>query len=697
MGFGAFAAGFAEGFVDQTLSDRDRRLAQEDQLVQLGLASSMRQHEERTKREQAHREMYSQATQLAQQLNLVGEEALIFSQLNLRGGNVDKVISDIQSGTIQPISSTQMVRPTTDSPEAIDQQMMESGMADPSMVGAPEAQPEQEQRGGFWSDFLATEAGRDRRVQQGIDTRLEAVGIDPSAPSFTPPTPTSQLVMGGDTSTLVPLADITDMQTLERAFAIAETVPNVSDQYINGLINLGEIISYQGEMDELGKFIDGAKTPNELVISLTRAQEEGASEKTVQSIQSILSAVQASGFEAPTNQGEWLRQRSIAAATNDTDKLRFLNSLAPVFARTSELQLLSVGGQAVSATTEFSDGEIVYRSIQTGELIEGQPTVLPPAAREDRAALLRDLRPQAQAVRQQQQLVLGLAESALDLSNLLAENPAAATTVARGLGTVLQFGREVETIFSVANDMLSDSESISERELSAKLRQEGLLRGNETLESLANSFAVEDFVGASGVQLEQASRAYQAQLIILAMRAGAAEGQSGRALTNSLFTRLTDFIARATTEQQLNRNMSTYLSDLYRDLELLEKGLSRDNLQVQDYTREYGVSPFELTTAATLISESERLREAVARFNIPVDITQPETTSAPTAEPEPTTAPTQTQQTESEPEAPTENRSRPFRVTPEQAASDFFQGFPEGTLVQTMTDTSGNIIVVPAQ
>lgn len=617
MGFGAFTAGFAEGFVDQTLSDRDRRLKQEDQLVQLGLASSMRQHEERTKKEQGHREMYSRATQLAQQLNLVGKESVIYNQLLLRGGNIDKVISDFQSGTLQPIPSTDMVRPTTDSTEAIDQQMMESGMTDLGMVGAPEPQTEQEQRGGFWSDVFATETGRKRRVDEQIAKQLELMGRDPNATPFNPPPPTRQLIMGGDTSNLIPLPNITNRAELERAAGIAAATPSVSAGYMAGLQRLELVLGEQESRAEFNTYLGGAKDEKGLAIAIASALAADASPETIENLKSVLEAVRTFGFEAPQNQSEWISRVNVASATGDTAELRFLTSVRNLYVSSDEPVLLSVEGRAVNAVPTLQpDGKLVYVNTFTGEMVEGG-IELPSETREAIIKFNQQIASEVQSVQELRGLTLGFFDMAYDFQLFFEANPAAATATARLVSGVDQAVREANTILGVTRSFLGQNESVSEGQLQAQLTREGILKEGETLEGLANSFSTEDLIGANAAQLAEASRAYQAKLIIMAMRAGAAEGQSGRALTNSLFERLTQFIGFARTPEEFNAQMGPYLDNMYRGLVRDENDLvNTSSGKVFGFISAYGVNPLQYRTVDEIIEQDERLLEAANIFGI---------------------------------------------------------------------------------
>lgn len=606
MGFGAFTAGFAEGFVDQTLSDRDRRLEQEDKLVQLGLASSMRQHEERTKREQGHREMYATASTLARQLNLVGEESVIYNQLRVRDGDEDKVIRDIQSGTLQPISSTDMVRPAT------DEQMMQAGMTDLGTVGAPEAQPEQEQRGGFWSDVFATETGRDRRVQTRTADLLEAAGIDPDATPFNPPPATSQLIMGGDTSNFIPVAEITNREELETASAIANATENADSRYMQQLNAVGEVIQEQERQEEFNTYLGGAKTEQELTAVIARAQEAGASPETIRKLENVLAAVRTSEFNAPENQRDWFVQRNRAMMLGDEVKLSFLEQMRPSYVGRGSSFAVVIDGQVENVTETFKDGNIELVYTNTGEPALEGARELTQSERTELINVVNAVSDDVAEVQEQAAFLMRVGENAFKISELYRENPTVATSVAGAVSSLVDIGREAGALLSVVESIMDGRDSITQEQLEAELVERGELESGETLDSLAEQLTD----GGSLISMAQAVKAFDAKILILTMNVGTAEGQTGRAFTNSMFNIMNEFNRIAKTGPDFDKIMGDYLSGLWREA-LKAEGFVINSPRMKNFYRLNGFKP-DLGLNINSLLLSPQAAKAAERFNLPV-------------------------------------------------------------------------------
>ena len=122
--------------------------------------------------------------------------------------------------------------------------------------------------------------------------------------------------------------------------------------------------------------------------------------------------------------------------------------------------------------------------------------------------------------------------------------------------------REVNTFASVAGDILADRESITLNEYQTALRDRGLLAPGQTLESLANQ-GPEDILslGNTTERVARQTAIFNAKILLMAFRSGGLEGQSGQAMSNKDFDRLSTMINASSDADTFSAALVSYVND----------------------------------------------------------------------------------------------------------------------------------------
>lgn len=180
-----------------------------------------------------------------------------------------------------------------------------------------------------------------------------------------------------------------------------------------------------------------------------------------------------------------------------------------------------------------------------------------------------------------------------EILEITTKNPAAKTKVAAGLATIKSLGREATTFISVAEQMLKKSKTgeITIQQYEAELRKKGLLSKDEDLNGLA-AFNL----GGQLDEIANDNRRLQAKLILMGFRVGGLEGQTGNALSNKDFERLSTVINSS--PATFEKNLVSYISG-HVDAAKDARDMIENNTDYQAHISAYTVQPFDMDKVTT--------------------------------------------------------------------------------------------------
>jgi hypothetical protein len=177
-----------------------------------------------------------------------------------------------------------------------------------------------------------------------------------------------------------------------------------------------------------------------------------------------------------------------------------------------------------------------------------------------------------------------------DTLALVDSEPRALTWVADQVKKLVGGVREVNTALGVAKELLGNDPNATIRipTLENALRDRGLLAEGQTLESVANQDP------SKIANLAQARAALDAKLTLLTFRTGAMEGQSGNAMSNKDFERLTTIVRSTSGPEGFKSNLTNYVRGLVYKQEDLAAQLNSDTVgEAAEFKRTYGYRPVE--------------------------------------------------------------------------------------------------------
>ena len=179
-----------------------------------------------------------------------------------------------------------------------------------------------------------------------------------------------------------------------------------------------------------------------------------------------------------------------------------------------------------------------------------------------------------------------------EILQITTKTPAAKTKMASILGTIKSAGREATTLISATEQLLkSKGGSVTETELNAHLRAKGLLAEGEDLNGLS-AFNL----GGGLDEIANDNRRLQAKLILMGFRVGGLEGQTGNALSNKDFERLSTVINSS--PATFEANLVDYIQG-HVDTAVDARDSILKSTKYQSHMEMYQVQPFAIDKVTT--------------------------------------------------------------------------------------------------
>jgi len=149
-----------------------------------------------------------------------------------------------------------------------------------------------------------------------------------------------------------------------------------------------------------------------------------------------------------------------------------------------------------------------------------------------------------------------------DLVTIVQDEPRVLTTMANVAAGGVSFIRELNTAVSIAEDLMGSGEQISLTDYERELRNGGFLREGESLTSLAST-SREDILslGSETERIARQTRIFNAKILLMAFRSGGLEGQTGQAMSNKDFERLSIMINASSDADTFSTALVSYVND----------------------------------------------------------------------------------------------------------------------------------------
>lgn len=304
-------------------------------------------------------------------------------------------------------------------------------------------------------------------------------------------------------------------------------------------------------------------------------------------------------------------------------------------------QIIAQGGAQsvfVESRRNPQTGQMEYVDTATGQAVDTSKFLVGEITEEERkarTALTVQLQQPIKDYQDSRRSLLGFADITYDMATVLNTNPAAATKVAGLVANLTSLGREASTAASILSGEFGKdpAKTFSEEELNVVLQQNGFLKKGETLEGLAREYSAGEIFSEEFTDLAEASRIFEAKMVLATFRAGGLEGQTGVGFSNQDFQRLSTFMNSAKTPEQFHRSVGEYLAVGLRNVEQIERDLL-SNPAVTSHISTYYRNPFDIPTVAQVVQGQKRYQDALGFFLRPYNAqatqTAPEQTTAPT-------------------------------------------------------------------
>ncbi len=151
-----------------------------------------------------------------------------------------------------------------------------------------------------------------------------------------------------------------------------------------------------------------------------------------------------------------------------------------------------------------------------------------------------------------------------DLVTIVQDEPRVLTTTANIAASGTSFFRELNTAIDIAGNIMGSGEQVSLADFERGLRDgdNPLLRPGETLQSLANTSPQEILsLGSETERIARQTRIFNAKILLMAFRSGGLEGQSGQAMSNKDFERLSIMINASSDADTFSAALVSYVND----------------------------------------------------------------------------------------------------------------------------------------
>jgi hypothetical protein len=166
------------------------------------------------------------------------------------------------------------------------------------------------------------------------------------------------------------------------------------------------------------------------------------------------------------------------------------------------------------------------------------------------------------------------------------------SSVAGGVRNVQSLLREANSLTSVLNDVIKDSggKPVTLQQFEQAAQARNVLPGGQTLEQVASRQFGNLSMGPTAENLANARSLFESKLILMTFRAGGLEGQSGNAMSNKDFDRLSQMLQSSANPEVFERNITDYVRGRANALVDQERQINTTPL-IQRFQDQYGYSP----------------------------------------------------------------------------------------------------------
>jgi hypothetical protein len=220
-----------------------------------------------------------------------------------------------------------------------------------------------------------------------------------------------------------------------------------------------------------------------------------------------------------------------------------------------------------------------YYANTNGDVLEGYEELRPDVDSQARQVVASDsLRKKIDKYQGARQNAVNSVRLFGDIAKIVEEDERVLTSVAGFTVAVDSALRNVSVGIGLLDDMFKqkgggDDVQLTLSEVTTKLRSEGILKPNQTLQDLADTPTTSLELSDNAKGLAQRKAIFEAKMILFTFRAGGLEGQSGQAMSNKDFDRLRQMLtagggkeAFLTATQSYVNDRVTAARDLYTDL-----------------------------------------------------------------------------------------------------------------------------------
>jgi spore germination cell wall hydrolase CwlJ-like protein len=532
-----------------------------------------------------------------------------------------------------------------------DAQMADSGLAPTYAAGTEQSAQPAENDNTLATLLGVNQAARDRDISARVDRLSEAAGFNaPTGGGFAGvPQSNFSLNLGGgeavDISTYIG-ASATKLDQAFEYYADPNT-PNLTPAQFDTLTNMRAAADSESRSvaDDYLALLSGTNPKAQIPTARQRLEaaiESGAIPEdrvadVLRHFNAAVTDILDDAFERPKDTQDADFRFKAAQSSGDFSEADRLWSYTTAGQTGNSVQVVvnarSGGrGMVVNAIPELVEGTVVYRDAISGELLNPDEFAVRQITTEeyeqttnlvsspDVNSKLTDITDEATMLRQT--ATMGRA-----LARVIGEDERVTTAGGRLALFLDNLGRDVDSVFSVLADLSGNSNNgvITEEQANAELRRRGILRDGETLESLAGGRTVEDIMGGGeGILRELATKTRELEAILTlgAFRIGAAEGQTGRNVSNLFFTNYLELLKGARDEGQVKARV-TGLLERQRDNYLEKVAIFENDGRVRAFEQRYNYVPQMGARIEDFLQLSPDFADALSYFGIQVGAEAP--------------------------------------------------------------------------
>lgn len=188
-----------------------------------------------------------------------------------------------------------------------------------------------------------------------------------------------------------------------------------------------------------------------------------------------------------------------------------------------------------------------------------------------------------------------------DLVSIVQDEPRVLTTTANIAAGGTSLFREMNTAIDIAGRLMGSNDQVSLVEYERELRSQGLLAEGESLTSLANTPPEQILsLGTQTERIARQTRIFNAKILLMAFRSGGLEGQSGQAMSNKDFERLSIMINASSDADTFSTALVSYVNDSVQSVRD-EWGDLNNHPSIQAFQNARGWNPLGDGTAGVSI------------------------------------------------------------------------------------------------